>query len=182
MQRAEDYNSQAAQYVFVANNADSSGNEIDLHGLYVKEAEYFLRQRICAGISRHESQLHVIVGKGIHSANGISKLKPAIESMCKEANLRNHIDGKNSGVLLIELEGANVPSSWNVQQQPQYQYQQYQYQQPHYQQQPQYQQPHYQQQQQQPGKPNTGFSQYDTPQNRKLLKSLLRMVCNCIRN
>lgn len=34
--KMDDYNRKAAQYVFVANNADSQGDEIDLHGLFVK--------------------------------------------------------------------------------------------------------------------------------------------------
>ena len=32
----DEYNEKASRFVFVANNADSSGDEIDLHGLYVK--------------------------------------------------------------------------------------------------------------------------------------------------
>lgn len=32
----DEYNRKASQFVFVANNADSQGDEIDLHGLYVK--------------------------------------------------------------------------------------------------------------------------------------------------
>lgn len=34
--KMEEYNDKASKFVFVANNADSEGDEIDLHGLYVK--------------------------------------------------------------------------------------------------------------------------------------------------
>lgn len=110
---AEKYNLEAAEYVFVQNNADSGSNEIDLHGLYVKEALWILQKRISAGIKGNEPYVRVIVGKGKHSQNGIAKIKFAVEDLCKEANLKNYLDSKNSGVLVIELQGAHVPPSWD---------------------------------------------------------------------
>ncbi|KAF5092204.1 hypothetical protein D0Z03_002980, partial [Geotrichum reessii] len=38
--KMDEYNAQAAQFVFRENNADSAGDEIDLHGLYVKVIEF----------------------------------------------------------------------------------------------------------------------------------------------
>lgn len=35
-EKMDEYNEKAKQFVFRANNADSAGDEIDLHGLYVK--------------------------------------------------------------------------------------------------------------------------------------------------
>ncbi|GME76975.1 unnamed protein product [Ambrosiozyma monospora] len=58
---AEQYNRKAAEYVFIQNNLDSDNNDIDLHGLYVKEAEYILKQRIINGIRRGEPKLECIV-------------------------------------------------------------------------------------------------------------------------
>ncbi|QLQ81175.1 hypothetical protein HG537_0E05300 [Torulaspora globosa] len=109
---AEQYNMEAAEYVFVQNNADSGSDEIDLHGLFVKEAVWILKKRIASGIKGHESYVKVIVGKGLHSQNGLAKIKPAVEELCRDANLRNYLDKKNQGVLIIELEGAQVPDSW----------------------------------------------------------------------
>ena len=127
---AEDYNMQAAEYVFVENNADSSSNEIDLHGLYVKEALFILQKRIKFAIDHNESQLNVIVGKGLHSQNGIAKLKPSIEEFCTKHGIRNHLEKKNSGVLVLELQGVQMPmdgskvnvpvNQYNPQQQPHY--------------------------------------------------------------
>ncbi|KAK9480160.1 hypothetical protein V1514DRAFT_290265 [Lipomyces japonicus] len=110
-QKMDEYNSQAAVFVFRANNSDSDADEIDLHGLYVKEAEEILEQRIRACISRNEDHLEVIVGKGHHSAGGVAKLKPAVERLCQEHGFRFSLDEDNSGVIIIDFKqsGGHVP-------------------------------------------------------------------------
>lgn len=154
---ADECNKRAAEYVFKENNSDSAPDEIDLHGLYVKEAEWILQRRIRAAIERRELHLRVIVGKGIHSQGGVAKIKPAVDNLCDELNLKHYIDKKNTGVLVIELNG-----------QPQQSYQGHQqgYQQPYQGQgQPQY----YPQQQQQQQNNYSG-----------LAGLLLKLVCQCI--
>lgn len=114
---AEYYNHQAAEYVFRENNTDSAEDEIDLHGLFVKEAVFFLQTRIAAEVQRNSSHLKVIVGKGLHSQNGIAKLKPAIDQMCTESRLKHYIDKDNTGVLVIDLRNTHpdqIPSSWST--------------------------------------------------------------------
>ncbi|SCU80641.1 LAME_0B04038g1_1 [Lachancea meyersii CBS 8951] len=182
---AEKYNMQAAEYVFTQNNADSDSNEIDLHGLYTKEAQWILQRRMAAGIANQEQRLEVIVGKGIHSQNGIAKIKPAVEELCQQANLRNYVDPKNSGVLIIELQGAQVPSDWasmdystfarnntsggaKPQQHQNGPHNYTQQQQPQYQQQPQ----HHNQNQNQNQNNN---------KNEDLVTSLLKFLCMCVR-
>lgn len=149
LHKAEECNKKAAQYVFVQNNADSEGNEIDLHGLYVNEAKWVLQKRIAEALRTGQLNLEVIVGKGNHSANGVAKLKPAIDELCSEAGLNHYIDQKNTGVMVIDFTktpNIRLPDSWDTlpfdQQQynapPQQLYQQHQpqgYQQPQYQQQ-----------------------------------------------
>lgn len=167
---AEENNARAAEYVFIENNRDSDHDDIDLHGLYVKEAEYILKVRIKSGIEKRQPKLDCIVGKGKHSANGIAKLKPAIEQLCKEAGLRCWIDPKNTGVLHIDISSGRVPASWanirsdgfaamdaNIygQPQPAQQHQQQQQQQNYYQQP---QQPQYTHQQPNNHNNNTGES------------------------
>lgn len=173
----DQHNMEAAEYVFVQNNADSSSDEIDLHGLYVKEALWILQKRIAAGVRNHEPFVKVIVGKGNHSQGGLAKIKPAVEEMCQEANLKNYLDRKNQGVLIVELENANLPSSWGNAEftsgKPQELHQANVYhapQQPQYQQQPQQQPQQQQQQQQQQGSSGDG----------DLLVKLLRLFCVCI--
>ncbi|EDK44235.1 conserved hypothetical protein [Lodderomyces elongisporus NRRL YB-4239] len=180
--QAEQYSQQAAEYVFRENNADSAADEIDLHGLYVKEAEWILKVRLKQAISTNQSHLKVIVGKGLHSQNGIAKLKPAVDQLCDETRLKHYIDPKNSGVMIIELNGedaSNIPTGWGSgtitqpqqayhgNNQPHYQQQQHQQQQ---QQQLQYQQQHHQNQNQ-----NQNFKT-----GNQLLDLLLKGLCMCI--
>lgn len=170
----DQHNMEAAEYVFVQNNADSSSDEIDLHGLYVKEALWILQKRIAAGVKNHEPYVKVIVGKGNHSQGGLAKIKPAVEEMCQEANLKNYVDRKNQGVLIVELENASIPSSWGntelVGGKPQEAHQANTY---HAPQQPQYQQQHHQQQQQQQ-------QQQSSSSDGDLLAKLLKLFCVCI--
>ncbi|ODV92729.1 hypothetical protein CANCADRAFT_18133, partial [Tortispora caseinolytica NRRL Y-17796] len=110
-QKMNEYNRQAAEFVFRANNADSDPDEIDLHGLYVREAEEYLAVRIRAAKARGDDHLEAIVGKGIHSENHVQKLKPAVEKLCKELGFRYSIDDNNAGVIVIDLKsaGGQVP-------------------------------------------------------------------------
>lgn len=161
---AEKYNRQAAEYVFRENNADSAGDEIDLHGLYVKEAEWILQKRLAECFRTHQSHLRVIVGKGLHSQNGIAKLKPAVEELCRESGLKHHIDPKNTGVMVIDLANSQgqLPSHWDQSPISQGGYQQQQ-------------QPHYQQQQHGQG---NQFQNIKT--GNSLVDGLLRLFCQCI--
>lgn len=116
-------NQQAAEYVFRENNADSAGDEIDLHGLYVKEAEWVLQKRISECVRTGQLHLKVIVGKGLHLANGVAKIKPAVDQLCTELGLRHRVDPHNAGVIVIEFgSDAQVPLHWQPQGplQPQY--------------------------------------------------------------
>lgn len=47
---------------FVENNKDSAPGEVDLHGLFVKEAIEFSEQAIKEAQQRGESEVHLIVG------------------------------------------------------------------------------------------------------------------------
>lgn len=177
-QQAEDANIRAAEYVFRENNTDSAGDEIDLHGLYVKEAEFILQRRIGNDIRTNQSHINVIVGKGLHSANGIAKLKPAVTAMCDEAGLKHHMDSKNSGVLVIDLtntQASQIPNNW-AGPAPQ---QSYQPQQQSYQPQ-QHAQPQYQQQQQQ-----QGYQQQQGNNNNSsndLVSTLVNLICACLKS
>ena len=71
------YNKQASDYIFRENNASGhvADNVIDLHGLFVGEAEDMLERRIKYAQQNGQSGLHVIVGKGNHSVDHIQKIK-----------------------------------------------------------------------------------------------------------
>ncbi|KAI1796405.1 DUF1771-domain-containing protein [Ganoderma leucocontextum] len=101
----ERLNEEAAEWIFRENNTDSKPGEVDLHGLYVKEAIRFTDKSISEARARGDSQIHVIVGKGLHSANHVAKLKPAIEELIQKHGLVAELDEHNSGVLIVSLDG-----------------------------------------------------------------------------
>jgi dsDNA-specific endonuclease/ATPase MutS2 len=100
----ERLNTQASEWIFVGqsfslffvsgavlislncaeNNKDSKPGEIDLHGLYVKEAIRYTDQSIEEARRRGDSEIHLIVGKGLHSAGRVAKIKPAIEDLMRK--------------------------------------------------------------------------------------------------
>lgn len=92
-------------HVCAENNKDSKPGEIDLHGLYVKEAIMYTDRAIQEAKQRGDSEIQLIVGacprpaplmrirvnfsliepgKGLHSRGGVAKLKPAIEELIQK--------------------------------------------------------------------------------------------------
>lgn len=104
----ERLNAEASAWIFRENNLDSRPGEVDLHGLYVKEAIAYTDQSISEAQARGDKEVRLIVGKGIHSANHAAKLKPAIEELILKHNLVAALDPDNSGVLVVQLEGGNA--------------------------------------------------------------------------
>ncbi|KAI0690187.1 hypothetical protein C8T65DRAFT_745909 [Cerioporus squamosus] len=92
-------------FVLVENNTDSKPGEVDLHGLYVKEAIRYADQSIQEARARGDSKIHFIVGKGLHSTNHVAKLKPAIEELIQKHGLVAELDEQNAGVLIVNLDG-----------------------------------------------------------------------------
>ncbi|KAF4123152.1 SMR protein [Geosmithia morbida] len=88
--KMDEYNEQAANFIFRANNAPGrvESDAIDLHGLFVEEAERILEQRIRADQSSGQEHLHAIVGKGNHSTGHVQKIKPKVEALCRELGLK----------------------------------------------------------------------------------------------
>lgn len=84
-----------------------ASDTIDLHGLFVEEAEDVLEERIRAARSRGETHLHVIVGKGNHSAGHVQKIKPRVEQVCRELGLQYRTE-ENEGRIYVNLQGGSV--------------------------------------------------------------------------
>ena len=171
-------NRRAAEFVFVENNRDSLANEIDLHGLYVSEAEYVIKKRLIFGAEHGEQEVRIIVGKGKHSQNGVAKLKPAAEELCKEAQFQWQLDPKNEGVIVVNAQSGRIPEKWHTDvngvdtsgpstyqpaQQMQYAQQQH----------PQQQHPQQQQQQNHQQQSNSGNN------NNALVAVVLNLLCIC---
>ncbi|KAL8397700.1 hypothetical protein RB594_004418 [Gaeumannomyces avenae] len=105
----EKYNKQASDYIFRENNSPERVPEdtIDLHGQFVEEGERILEARIRDARNRGQTHLHVIVGKGNHSAGRVQKIKPGVEKLCRELRLDCATED-NEGRIYIDLTGAKV--------------------------------------------------------------------------
>ncbi|KAK0215953.1 hypothetical protein EDD85DRAFT_440476 [Armillaria nabsnona] len=84
---------------------DREPGEIDLHGLYVKEAITYTDAALKEAKLRGDSEIRLIVGKGIHSEGGEAKLGPAIKGRMRKYQLAAEFDPLNSGVLVVGLNG-----------------------------------------------------------------------------
>lgn len=106
--KMDEYNGQASDFIFRENNAPGrvEGDQIDLHGLFVEEAERILELRIREDQARGQHHLHAIVGKGNHSTGHVQKLKPKVEELCQELGLRYRSED-NAGRIFINLQGGD---------------------------------------------------------------------------
>ncbi|KAG7446390.1 DUF1771-domain-containing protein [Guyanagaster necrorhizus] len=105
-QKMEQLNKEASDWIFVENNRDSKPGEIDLHGLYVKEAIARTDIVLEEAKQRGDSEIRLIVGKGLHSKGGAAKIRPAVENVMRKHQLVAELDPSNSGVLVVHLNGA----------------------------------------------------------------------------
>nr|KMM66952.1 smr domain-containing protein [Coccidioides posadasii RMSCC 3488] len=104
--KMEEYNRQASQFIFRENNANGRvpDDTIDLHGQFMEEAEDILEERIKYAQAHGQTHLHVIVGKGNHSANHVQKLKPRVEQVCRDLGLQ-YCTEENAGRIYVNLTG-----------------------------------------------------------------------------
>ncbi|KAI0035897.1 hypothetical protein K488DRAFT_42349, partial [Vararia minispora EC-137] len=105
----ERLNREASQWIFYQNNTDSKPGEVDLHGLYVKEAIQYTDKAILEAQQRGDPEIHLIVGKGLHSLGGHAKIKPAIEDLMRKHDLVAALDPDNNGVLIVQISGRRSP-------------------------------------------------------------------------
>ncbi|KAG6333682.1 hypothetical protein ID866_5412 [Astraeus odoratus] len=68
------------------NNLDSKPGEVDLHGLYVKEAIKYTEEALEKAQSRGDAEIRLIVGKGLHSDGHVAKIKPALEELMQNSS------------------------------------------------------------------------------------------------
>ncbi|KAF8607451.1 Smr-domain-containing protein, partial [Ceratobasidium sp. AG-I] len=101
--RMHELHAEAADQVFREKNEGREPDEIDLHGLLVKEALSRLSQFIRDAPTVGQTSLRVITGKGLHSSNQQAQILPAVEESLRTKGLRHHTDEANSGVIVVEL-------------------------------------------------------------------------------
>ncbi|KAG8741081.1 hypothetical protein FRC12_015795 [Ceratobasidium sp. 428] len=107
--KMQELHAEAAEQVFREKNEGREPGEIDLHGLYVKEAVSRLSQFIREAPALGQTNLRVITGKGLHS-EGDPQIMPAVEESLRKKGLRHHTDETNAGVIVVEL-GPRSPVS-----------------------------------------------------------------------
>lgn len=96
-------NAMAARWVFSENNQGRADNEIDLHGLHVREALDHVEQAIAAARKSGKAQLNFIVGQGRHSVNGVAKIKLAVEDWLQKQDIAYVPGPGNPGLLIVTL-------------------------------------------------------------------------------
>ncbi|KAF2973397.1 hypothetical protein GQX73_g145 [Xylaria multiplex] len=99
--QADELFRKASQAAFAANNPNRNST-IDLHGQLVADARGLVEHRIHEDQKEGKTYLHVIVGKGNHSADHVQKLKPAIEDLCRNLGLQ-YATEENEGRIYVDL-------------------------------------------------------------------------------
>ncbi|KAJ3150296.1 hypothetical protein HDU86_006687 [Geranomyces michiganensis] len=97
------YNALAAKAAHGSRNAAGSMSEIDLHGLFVKEALEALDTHVAKCRAAGVTRTRVITGKGNHSKDGMAKIRPAVEEWCVRNHVRAVEDPRNAGAVDLEL-------------------------------------------------------------------------------
>ncbi|KAJ3405499.1 hypothetical protein CcCBS67573_g03081 [Chytriomyces confervae] len=102
----------ARALIFAHFNDGRQRTEIDLHGLFVAEARVMLSDRIKLVTDSKLPSLMVITGQGIHSADGVSKLKPMVLELISKLSLSSQVtvlpDTPNKGCITLQF---TYPSS-----------------------------------------------------------------------
>ncbi|GBG28707.1 Smr domain-containing protein YPL199C [Hondaea fermentalgiana] len=91
---AEEANERAARVIFEHKNGGYGLDQMDLHGLYVKEAMHFVEERLRKvddKLRANEMELVIIPGQGIHSS-GAAKIKPTVEQYLRDNNYPYELD------------------------------------------------------------------------------------------
>ncbi|PWN52640.1 DUF1771-domain-containing protein [Violaceomyces palustris] len=110
-QEMERLNKQAADWIFMANNEDSPQGTVDLHGLYTNEAISRTEAAVREGQSKGWPELRIIVGKGLHSKDHVQHIAPAVEKLMRDYRLDAHLDPRNAGVLVVNLQASSAGSA-----------------------------------------------------------------------
>lgn len=87
----------------VAGESSPPPGQLDLHGLRVKEAVEAVEKALVRGRTAGQSRLVLVVGRGLHSAGGMAKLRPAMQSLLMRHNLRATVGVPNEGCITVEF-------------------------------------------------------------------------------
>ena len=101
--RMHEADKEASVAIFKHKNESQDKFHIDLHGLHVQEAIGFLQERLTQQKEHGLDHLVVIYGAGNHSAGGVRKIKPEVEKLLIEKNLKFEHDNPNHGCCYVTL-------------------------------------------------------------------------------
>lgn len=88
-------------------------NRIDLHGLRVNEAVDKVREHLALCRQHGVEKTTIITGKGLHSVDGVAKIRPVVEQLLQESRVRVLKQGReNEGAFVIELVKDEVDVGW----------------------------------------------------------------------
>ncbi|KAJ3272887.1 hypothetical protein HDV01_005210 [Terramyces sp. JEL0728] len=100
----EKANRDASDLFFKTKNAGRPFSEIDLHGQFVNEAIRITDSKINECKEKNVNELTIIVGKGLHSIDGVAKIKPAIIELLNKHNIDAKVGEPNPGCITIHLD------------------------------------------------------------------------------
>jgi rRNA processing protein Krr1/Pno1/DNA-nicking Smr family endonuclease len=99
-EKMKEANKLARDAIYIHRNKGKEDTFLDLHGLYVQEALYYLNIVLNKFLSNDvEDQLECVTGAGHHSPMGIAKIKKAVTDLCNTLGLRCKL--KNEGAFII---------------------------------------------------------------------------------
>lgn len=84
-------------------NPKSALAKIDLHGLRVSEALDRVRRHLALCRKHGVGRTVVITGKGLHSVDGVAKVKPQVERLLHEEGVRVVMERGNEGAFVVEV-------------------------------------------------------------------------------
>ena len=101
-ERKEEEKQKAEAAIFEKNNKFRRFNVLDLHGLFVEEAIHRLKQFLAKHEMLRTRTVTVITGRGLHSRDGVPKIKPRIIDHIR--NTVNCYYRENSGDIEIRMD------------------------------------------------------------------------------
>ncbi|KAF8650394.1 hypothetical protein AX16_005202 [Volvariella volvacea WC 439] len=93
----------AKRYYAARNPPDQARRSIDVHRLRLHEALKVIEEAFRRVLEQGENSLNVIVGKGLHSREGIPVLKPKVIEAMREQGIQCEEDEINPGILILWL-------------------------------------------------------------------------------
>ncbi|KAF9010649.1 hypothetical protein BDQ17DRAFT_1346611 [Cyathus striatus] len=93
----------ARRRYFEARNMNRGPYTIDLHGLLVEEAIEETDKALRRVLLEGKTDLSVITGKGLHSQDGIPRIKQELQKRMRKDNITCHVHSKNTGLLIISV-------------------------------------------------------------------------------